>query len=129
LQDGGRWLPLMRCGAKPVDIDAVRPILHEAVRSLNHVDAAIGTDLLMLARLISSLRTGAPTDINVYDAATWSGISELTEQSVVNRSRTMDIPDFTRGLWRTTPPLEIVTTIRVGESGAETVRPRQRGEV
>ena len=49
--------------------------------------------------------------MNVYDAATWSCISELTEQSVANRSRTMDIPDFTRGLWKDTPPLEIATTI------------------
>lgn len=67
-----------------------------------------GMDVLVLWRLITCLRQGTPTDINVYDAATWSCISELTERSVANRSRAMDIPDFTRGLWRTTPPLEIV---------------------
>jgi hypothetical protein len=68
-----------------------------------------GMDYLMLWRLIWSLRAGAAMDINVYDAAAWSCISELTERSVAGRSRTMDIPDFTRGLWRTTPPLPIVT--------------------
>ena len=67
-----------------------------------------GMDYLEDARLIACLRAGAPTDMNVYDAAAWSCISELTELSVRSRSRPVDIPDFTRGRWRTTPPLPIV---------------------
>ncbi len=67
-----------------------------------------GMDYLEDYRLIECLRTGRPTDMNVYDAAAWSCISELTERSVARRSRTMDIPDFTRGRWQSTPPLEIV---------------------
>lgn len=67
-----------------------------------------GMDYLEDARLIACLRSGRPTDMNVYDAAAWSAISELTERSVRARSRPVDVPDFTRGRWRGTPPLEIV---------------------
>ena len=43
-------------------------------------------------RLIKALRTGSPPDIDVYDGAAWSCITELSEKSVANRSRPMDFP-------------------------------------
>jgi hypothetical protein len=46
--------------------------------------------------------------MDVYDAATWSCITELSERSVANTSRPMDFPDFTHGRWKTTPPLGII---------------------
>lgn len=64
-----------------------------------------GMDYLENYRLIECLRNGLPTDMDVYDAAAWSVISELTENSVARRSRPEDIPDFTRGRWRTRPPV------------------------
>jgi len=67
-----------------------------------------GMDFLEDWRLITCLRGGLPLDQDVYDAAAWSCIAELTERSVAHRSRTMDVPDFTRGRWRTRPPLGIV---------------------
>ncbi len=33
-----------------------------------------------------------------------SSIFELSEKSVRNRSQAQDIPDFTRGAWKTTTP-------------------------
>jgi hypothetical protein len=68
-----------------------------------------GMDYLVLWRLIACLRNGLPTDINVYDTAAWSCMTELTAQSVAQRSRTIDVPDFTRGRWQATAPLGIVT--------------------
>lgn len=68
-----------------------------------------GMDFLEDWRLIQCLRQGIPTDQNVYDAAAWSVITPLTEQSVANRSRPVSIPDFTRGRYRTTAPLGIIT--------------------
>jgi len=68
-----------------------------------------GMDYIEDYRLIQALRTGTPTDMDVYDAAAWSVVSELSEQSVANRSRPVDFPDFTRGKWQTNPPLGIVT--------------------
>lgn len=67
-----------------------------------------GADYITLYRLIHALRTGTTPDMNVYDAATWSVISELTERSVAKKSRSVDFPDFTRGKWKTNPPLGIV---------------------
>jgi hypothetical protein len=67
-----------------------------------------GADYVMLHRLIKCLRTGTPPDSDVYDAAAWSAIVELSVQSVADKSRPKDFPDFTRGKWQTTPPLGIV---------------------
>ena len=67
-----------------------------------------GMDWLEDWRLVNCLRAGEPTDQNVYDAACWSAICELTERSVANRSRAMAIPDFTRGRWRTTPAWPVI---------------------
>jgi hypothetical protein len=43
----------------------------------------------------------------VYDAALWSAIAPLSEQSVANRSQSVDIPDFTGGSWKTNNPVDI----------------------
>lgn len=67
-----------------------------------------GMDYLEDYRLIRCLIAGQPLDMNVYDAAAWSCISALTERSVARRSRALDVPDFTRGRWKTNPPLGIV---------------------
>ncbi len=67
-----------------------------------------GMDFLEDLRLIHCLRQGLPTDSNVYDAAALSVVTPLTEQSVANRAKTMSVPDFTRGRWKTMPQLGIV---------------------
>ena len=67
-----------------------------------------GMDFLEDWRLIGCLRKGLPTDQNVYDAAAWSSIVQLTERSVASRGKPQDVPDFTRGKWQTTAPLGIV---------------------
>ena len=67
-----------------------------------------GMDYMEDYRLIKCLREGLPTDMNVYDAAALSSLVGTTVDSVARRSRPVDIPDFTRGAWRTNPKLEIV---------------------
>ena len=67
-----------------------------------------GMDYMEDYRLISALRRGVATDLDVYDAAAWSAVSELSERSIANRSQSLDFPDFTGGKWKTNPPLEIV---------------------
>jgi hypothetical protein len=56
-------------------------------------------DYIMDYRLIYCLRNGLPLDMDVYDAAEWSSIVELSKISVDKGSRPMKIPDFTRGNW------------------------------
>ena len=67
-----------------------------------------GMDFLEDYRLIKCLREGLPTDMDVYDAAALSAVVEASVRSVRRRSDAVEIPDFTRGRWRTRPPLEIV---------------------
>lgn len=64
-----------------------------------------GGDFMQLYRLIKALRAGTSLDMDVYDAATWSVIGPLTERSVAHRGRSEDVPDFTRGRWKTNPPV------------------------
>ena len=59
-----------------------------------------GYDYLMDLRWAYSLLNGLPLDTDVYDLAAWCAVSELSERSARNRSKTMDFPDFTRGVWR-----------------------------
>jgi len=67
-----------------------------------------GMDYLLLLRLTYCLQNGLPLDISVYDSALWSSLVELTERSVQKRGASVDVPDFTRGGWKTTEPLGIV---------------------
>jgi predicted dehydrogenase len=64
-----------------------------------------GATAVQLYRLLKTLREGRPPDIDVYDAAAWSAIAPLSEASVAGGSRPVDIPDFTRGKWRTRLPV------------------------
>ncbi len=66
-----------------------------------------GMDFMMDWRTIDCLRNGLPLDQDVYDAALWSAIAPLSEKSVANRSNSIDVPDFTRGAWKTNKPMEL----------------------
>jgi len=63
-----------------------------------------GMDFIMDWRLIDCLRNGLPLDQDVYDGVTWSSIAPLSEWSVANRSKPIDVPDFTCGSWKTNKP-------------------------
>ncbi|MEQ1821746.1 MAG: Gfo/Idh/MocA family oxidoreductase [Fimbriimonadaceae bacterium] len=65
-----------------------------------------GMDFVMLWRIVYCLRNGLPMDQDVYDGASWSVISPLSEWSVANRGQSIDIPDFTRGAWKTRGPVK-----------------------
>jgi predicted dehydrogenase len=66
-----------------------------------------GMDFVMLWRIVYCLRNGLPLDQNVYDAAAWSVIFDLSEQSARHRSQPRDFVDFTRGVWKSAAPLSI----------------------
>jgi predicted dehydrogenase len=67
-----------------------------------------GMDFIEDYRLVESLRRGEPMDMDVYDGAAWSAVSALSERSIRGRSKPVDVPDFTRGSWKSRPPLGIV---------------------
>lgn len=69
-----------------------------------------GMDFIMDWRLIDLLRNGLPMDMDVYDAAAWSSITPLSEWSIANGSKPIEVPDFTRGAWKTNKPLDLHIT-------------------
>jgi len=85
------------------------PLIGKIGEKAKKVGGHGGMDFIMDYRLIHCLRHGLPLDETVYDAAAWSSIVELSRQSVVNNSSSVEIPDFTRGEWEKTPPLPVIT--------------------
>jgi hypothetical protein len=64
-----------------------------------------GIDFFVLRAFIEAVKAKGPVPIDVYDAAAWSAISPLSEQSIAGGSKAIDIPDFTRGKWKTNKPI------------------------
>ena len=83
------------------------PIVKRVGELAKQIGGHGGMDFLMDWRLIDCLRNGLPMDMDVYDAATWSAVAPLSEQSVDNRSRSIDVPDFTKGSWKSNKPVDI----------------------
>jgi predicted dehydrogenase len=63
-----------------------------------------GSDLINVWHIIDCLRSGLPLDQDVYDAAAFSSVVELSEWSVLNNSNSIKIPDFTSGAWKSNKP-------------------------
>ena len=68
-----------------------------------------GMDFLMLFRIIECLRNGEPLDQNVYEGCFWSAVAPLSEASVAADGAPQVFPDFTRGNWKSTRPLAIIS--------------------
>ena len=81
-----------------------------------------GMDFIMDLRWVYCLQNGLPLDMDVYDLASWSCLCEITEKSQAKRGAPIEIPDFTRGAWKTMKPLGIETvdwqTMGFGDVGA-----------
>ena len=84
------------------------PLWKKAGEIAKKVGGHGGMDFLMDLRWSYCLQNGLPLDMDVYDLASWCSLGELTERSARNRGRAMDVPDFTRGGWKTAKPLGIV---------------------
>ena len=67
-----------------------------------------GMDGIMVYRIVECLRKGLPLDQNVYEGCFWSAVSPLSEMSVAQDGAPQAFPDFTRGNWKTTKPLDII---------------------
>jgi hypothetical protein len=80
--------------------DYEHPITKEVGELARKVGGHGGMDFTMDYRLIHCLRNGLPLDQDVYDAAEWSCITELSEKSIENQSMPVKVPDFTRGAWQ-----------------------------
>ncbi len=76
------------------------PIIKEISDVAKKVGGHGGMDYVMDYRLIYCLHNGLPLDQDVYDAAEWSALGELSEISNKNHGLPIKYPDFTRGAWK-----------------------------
>ncbi len=67
-----------------------------------------GGDYMQLYRLVEAVRQGIEPDIDVYDATSWSVVTELSGKSVVAGSQPVSFPDFTKGAWKTRSPKDSI---------------------
>jgi len=58
-----------------------------------------GMDFFVLHAFVESVKRNLPTPQDVYDAAAWSAIVPLSEQSIALGNQTVEFPDFTSGGW------------------------------
>ena len=70
-----------------------------------------GIDFFVLRAFIESIKTKTAPPIDVYDAAVWSAVSPLSEQSIAGGSKAVDFPDFTRGKWKNNKPIFGLTDV------------------
>ncbi len=75
------------------------PIVRDIEAKAKEVGGHGGMDFIMDYRLVYCLLRGLPLDQDVYDAAEWSCIGELSAASIANGSMPVEVPDFTRGAW------------------------------
>ena len=76
----------------------------EAVKKTGHG----GMDYLMLRAFVEALLCNQEMPIDVYDAATWMSIGYLTRESIAKGGASVEIPDFTRGAYKSRTPLDVI---------------------
>ena len=64
-----------------------------------------GMDFFVIHALVESIKHKTATPLDVYDAATWSAISPLSEKSIDLGCKTVEFPDFTGGQWMYRKPV------------------------
>lgn len=64
-----------------------------------------GMDFFVINSFIESVKRKAATPMDVYDAATWSAITPLSEKSIELGNETVEFPDFTGGQWMYRKPV------------------------
>ena len=68
-----------------------------------------GMDFFVVHAFIESVKRKTPTPQDVYDAAAWSVITPLSEQSIELGNATVAFPDFTGGEWMYRKPAFALT--------------------
>ncbi len=64
-----------------------------------------GMDFFVMNAFVEAVKRGEPTPLDVYDAAAWSVIGPLSEQSIAMGNHPVAFPDFTRGQWAKRKPI------------------------
>ncbi len=60
-----------------------------------------GADGIIRSLFVEAVRMGNPLPLDLYDSVLMAAIGPLSEKSISNGSLTLEVPDFTRGKWKT----------------------------
>ncbi len=66
-----------------------------------------GADWMELRGWTESLRHGSEPPVSIVDAVTWSAIAPLSEQSIAANAKLVEMPDFSKGKWKSNPKFEL----------------------
>ena len=64
-----------------------------------------GMDWFLIHTFIECIKNNVEFPMDVYDLATWYSITPLSEKSIAQGGKVMNIPDFTKGKWKTRKPV------------------------
>jgi predicted dehydrogenase len=63
-----------------------------------------GADGIMLHQFVEAVRNNKPLPLSLYDGVLMAAIGPLSEMSIAGNSKVIQVPDFTRGKWKTRKP-------------------------
>jgi predicted dehydrogenase len=63
-----------------------------------------GMDFFVIQAFVQSAGKGIAPPMDVYDAAAWSAVTPLSEQSIAENGAPQEFPDFTKGSWEGRTP-------------------------
>ena len=105
-----------RVGSEPVDRpkdpirDFIMTMAHGGGGAKETAGAGHGgMDFFVIHAFVESIKHKTPTPMDVYDAAAWSAITPLSEQSIELGNQTVEFPDFTGGQWMYRKPVFALT--------------------
>ncbi|MBU2525800.1 MAG: Gfo/Idh/MocA family oxidoreductase [Bacteroidetes bacterium] len=65
-----------------------------------------GMDFFVLHAFVESAKQNIAPPLDAYDAAAWSAVTPLSEQSILRKGEPQEFPDFTRGMWLKRKPYD-----------------------
>jgi len=85
----------------------MHPLYKDAGEIAKKIGGHGGMDFMMDLRWVFCLQNGLPLDMDVYDLASWSSIVPCSADSDRRGGEVVELPDFTRGAWKTAKPISI----------------------
>lgn len=86
-EDHAQWRPLS-------DYESYLPERYKQVTAEQKAAGHWGGDYFIVEDFVSALKGLRPSPIDVYDACEWTAVAMLSELSVMNGGRAMEMPDF-----------------------------------
>lgn len=70
-----------------------------------------GMDYIMLKNFFKAVKNKEEMPLDVYDGAVWMSVTALSSQSIANNSMPVEVPDFTRGKYKTREEKDVLPLI------------------